>query len=186
MFSRGNGKYIVNDRLSEALKNTLKISDEELFAKPMKSKEQKVYRETFEKLLRNSKTSYSKISKDMGYTSSWLSHKFDRGYATFTRAETICIMALLKCEENELYAIPVKNNDKKENDDAVENNNLNAVILLVDNLIRQSQELIEKTNSLIIDAAKMLHTDVRNLIETMDKYWKPEPPKYQVKDREQP
>lgn len=44
---------------------------------------------------------------------------------------------------------------------------------------------ISTATEMIRDGFKMLHVDIRNLIDTMDKYWKPEPPKYQIRDREQ-
>ena len=40
--------------------------------------------------------------------------------------------------------------------------------------------------ALLTDGFRMLHLDLQILTETMDKYWKPTEPKYEVKEREQP
>lgn len=44
---------------------------------------------------------------------------------------------------------------------------------------------ISTATEMIRDGFKMLHIDIRNLIDTVEKYCKPDPPKYQIRDREQ-
>lgn len=118
----------------------------------------KIWRETLYQIADKAGLSVGAVCEMMGNTKSALPKRLMNGSADFKKVEVLALCSILGCTEKELGAIPVSPTAKRDNEDL---------------------------HALIADGFKMIHTDLRNLIETMDKYWKPDPPKYQVKDVEQ-
>ena len=132
----------------------------------------KCYRETFNAVFAEHGTNASKVCQAVNKSTTWLAKKMEVGYAMFSTMELIAIANVVGCRVDDLSAIPTKASRPTERTTAA------AAGL--------TKEQMDEVLSLIADGFKMLHTDVRNAIETMDKYWKPEPPKYNVKDIEKP
>ena len=132
----------------------------------MEKKTLRVYRETVFALAEEKKLTVRKLCLEAGLSESFLSVRFTRGgkgYTELSKLHAIALCSVLQCTETELTAIPMS--AKKE---------------------REPKEGSGDLEGLIRDGFAMIHRDIRDLIETMDRYWKPEPKKYEVKKREQP
>ena len=144
-----------------------------------------VYKETCEALRHKRGMALSELSRSIGYDQSWLSNKFSSGYAIFSAPEMKLLCIGLGCTENELTASPKQLAETPENKCGMKSApyiDLDAVASSMANTIaaackydgataRQHEELHETIRA----GFAMLHSDLRNLIETMDKYWKPSP-----------
>jgi hypothetical protein len=138
-------------------------------------KREKVYRETIETLLEKKKMTKMGFCEQIGYTQSWFSKAFGKGYCDVAMPNIKLWAIVIGCTEEELTAIPVSPSGKKKADREAERP---AEIV--------STEQIGNLTATMIDGFAMLHQDLQILIETMHKYWRSEEPKYQVRDREQP
>lgn len=136
----------------------------------------KIYRETVDRVLENHKMSKSEFCFNMGHTTGWYGVTFKRGFYDITKPSLRLWATVIGCEEDELTKVPVSNVGKTY-----------TISTEAEELARTKvmEKNLAEMRELLTDGFKMLHTDIRNLIETMDKYWKPDPPKYQVKDVEQ-
>ena len=118
----------------------------------------------------------------------------------FEHMEVFAIASVIGCTKEELTSVPARFEAQEQAQKAQEatppqtmalNAELSEALKEIRHMVsalgmtNPKQSQIAKIHEDMRDIAKMLHTDIRNLIETMDKYWKPQPPKYQVKDREE-
>lgn len=141
-----------------------------------KSERKRIYRETVSKVLADKGMKKSDFCDAMGHTDGWYGATFSKGYYDITKANLRLWSIIIGCTEEELTAIPMfKEEPKAEPLNTPNTADMDALMALVAN---HTQTMVE--------GIRMLHTDIRNLIETMDKYWKPTEPKYEVKEREQP
>lgn len=136
-------------------------------------KREKVYRETIDALLKKKKMTRTDFCEQIGYTPSWFSKSFAKGYYEVPKPNLLLWALVIGCAEADITAIPVSPKGKAKNNadcqDSVEPNKETADI-----------------KETMVDGFRMLHQDLQMLIETMHKYWRSEEPKYQVRDREQP
>lgn len=144
----------------------------------------KVYKETMDCLLQKAGMNKKEFSELLGYSRAWCGIAFKRGYYDLPITKKKLWSHVLKCREEDLTAIPVSQEGKV---DRVESVMPSIQVLLdaIQNLANIVHGEIIEVQELHKDIAKMLHTDIRSVVDTMDKYWRPDPPKYQVKDIEQ-
>ena len=119
----------------------------------------KVFKETLYGLLRERKITADELSMRLGFARNYLTGQFcksDGGYAEMSRLQRIGIASILNCTDSDLTVIPVS--EKK----------------------RQQKPEPETDLGQLMDQMTagfaILHTDIRDLIEVMEKYWKPEMP----------
>ena len=137
-----------------------------------KEEKTKIWRETFERICGDCGLTKTDIEKRLGKGNGWLYHRLLKGYGEFTKMEVFSIAAIVGCTEEELQEIPVAKG---------------KVIPAEDFVTVKKLELdMTELYALLTDGFRMLHLDLQILTETMDKYWKPTEPKYEVKEREQP
>lgn len=135
-----------------------------------KSERKRIYRETVDKCLADHNMRKTDFCDAMGHTHGWYSVTFSKGYYDITKANLRLWSIIIGCTEEELTAIPMARAISKDE------------IPAVDEVKFDLTELI----AMLTDGFRMLHKDLQILTETMDKYWKPTEPKYEVKEREQP
>ena len=137
-----------------------------------KSERRRIYKETVDKVLKDYDLNSIRFSDLMEYSSSWYSKTFSKGYYDITVQKLRMWAILIGCTEEELLEIPVAKG---------------KVIPAEDFVTVKKLELdMTELYALLTDGFRMLHQDLLILTETMDKYWKPTEPKYEVKEREQP
>lgn len=141
------------------------------------TKNNRIYRETLYNVCHDEGTNASRLSEAMGYGKTYLSRIVYEGYGDVTDA-TLNLMALtLGVSKNKLTEVPVSPHGlKKEAREAA----TKAAAVTDD-----QAAMVANLNATVIDGFAMLHQDIQMLIETMHKYWKPEEPKYEVKEKEQ-
>lgn len=139
----------------------------------------RIYKETVEEVLKKYRLSKGKFCEDMGHSGSWFGTTLARGYYDIAKPNLRMWAMVIGCTEDELTAIPVspqgKAKEKQEKQDSAQAAADNETLSMLANLM-----------ATMLEGFSMLHTDIRNLIETMDKYWKPTEPKYEIREREQP
>ena len=141
------------------------------------TKNNRIYRETLYKVCHDEGTNASRLSEAMGYGKTYLSHVVYEGYGDVTDA-TLNLMALtLGVSKSKLTEVPVSPQGLKK---AAQEAATKAAAVTDD-----QAAMVANFNATVIDGFAMLHQDIQMLIETMNRYWKPEEPKYEVKDKEQ-
>lgn len=144
-----------------------------------KAERKRIYKETVEKMLKQHGMNKSEFNDAMGHGKSWFPTTFAKGYYDISTANLRLWAFVIGCKEDELTEIP----KAKEEPKAYTIANSAEAMLMTD--IRLNKDMEELT-ALITDGFRMIHQDIQLLIETMDRYWKPEEPKYEAKEREQP
>ena len=123
------------------------------------SDKKKVYRETLYGLLGERKMTADELSRRLGFSRTYVAALFakdGRGYAEMSRLQRIGIASVLDCMDSDLTAIPVSDKGRQK--------------------MEPETDLGQLMDQMTAGFA-MLHADIRNLIEVMEKYWKPaEPP----------
>ena len=138
----------------------------------------KVWKETLYQIIEAKGTTAKKVSKEMGYNENYIALAFTksgRGYAELHKVQAVALCAVLGCTEEDLTAIPMSPEAKAKEDRIIEYAFNGA-----------TKEQMDRLTDQITAGFAMVHTDIRNLIEVMEKYWKPSEPKYELKEREQP
>ena len=134
----------------------------------------RIYRETVEAVLTKYRLSKGRFCQEMDHTASWFGTTFAKGYYDIKKPNLKLWAITIGCTEEELTAIPVSTQGKEEKQTKTESVNGDTIAMLAE------------MTATMLEGFRMLHTDIRNLIETMDRYWKPTEPKYQIQEREQP
>ena len=141
------------------------------------TKNNRIYRETLYRVCHDEGTNASRLSEAMGYGKTYLSHVVYEGYGDVTDA-TLNLMALtLGVSKSKLTEVPVSPQGLKK---AAQEAATKAAAVTDD-----QAAMIANMNATMIDGFAMLHQDLKTLIEAMDRYWKPEEPRYEVKEKEQ-
>lgn len=137
----------------------------------------RIYRETVDKCLADHDMRKTDFCDAMGHTSAWYGTTFGtKGYYNITKAQLKLWAITIGCTEDELTKIPVAVPKKEEKPTVTEVGVTNDELMAV----------VNNLTATLIDGFRMLHQDIQILTETMHKYWKPEEPKYEIKEREQP
>lgn len=125
----------------------------------------KIYKETVEAVLAKHDYSKGQFCRDMDHTSAWFSTTFTNGYYNITKPQLRLWAMTIGCTEDELTAIPVSPAGERKRKEA-EAKTADVV----------TTAMIADLTATMIEGFRMLHQDMLNLIDTMDKYWKPEMP----------
>ena len=125
----------------------------------------KIYKETVEAVLKKHDYTKGQFCRDMDHTSAWFGTTFVKGYYDITKPQLRLWAMTIGCTEDELTAIPVNPQGKQMQKEA-EDKTADAV----------TTAMIADLTSTMIEGFRMLHHDIKTLIETMDKYWKPTEP----------
>lgn len=136
----------------------------------------RIYRETVDRVLDKYRLSKTEFNKMMGHGGSWYGTTFNKGYYDISTANLRLWAFTIGCTEEELTEIPTAKKTPQP-------------VCNVDSEIMYGavkREDLEELIAMLTDGFRMLHQDLQILTETMDKYWKPTEPKYEVKEREQP
>lgn len=135
----------------------------------------KVYKETMDKILHDKKMTQRDFAEMVGQSVAYYPNLFAKGYKDVTVRKIAMWSKLLDISEDEITAIPKA---KKTYTIATEAEEIAKESAKTQNLA--------ELYALLIDGFRMIHQDIQILTDTMHKYWKPEEPKYEVKEREQP
>lgn len=125
----------------------------------------KIYKETVEAVLAKHDYSKGQFCQDMDHTSAWFSTTFTNGYYNITKPQLRLWAMTIGCTEDELTAIPVSPAGERKRKEA-EAKTADVV----------TTAMIADLTATMIEGFRMLHQDILSLIDTMDKYWKPEMP----------
>lgn len=133
-----------------------------------KSERTTIYRGTVYQTIKDAGKKVTDVSTKMGYEANYISNMFSKGYASVT-AQTLTLLSLASgIEKDKLTAIPISPDGKRRAEEAIGKNITgdNAVLLQSVNLLTEQ----------MTEGFRMLHGDIMRLIDTMDKYWKPDMP----------
>lgn len=132
-----------------------------------KMKRVRVYRETMDAVLAQKGITKAQFNDLIGCSGSYYTTTFQRGYADLTEARARMWANAIDVSIDLITAIPHSKKNTQHTEPTIE---------LVD---------ADRLEGLILDGFRMIHQDIQLLIEAMDRYWKPEEPRYQIKEREQ-
>lgn len=145
----------------------------------------KVWRETLYKKIEEKHLNTLKVSKMLGKSSSWLSgiySKDKKGWHDFDTVQMIALCHVLECEESDLTAVP--SSKKPETGINISSDSIQSSLDGMSyalSCILKSVSQFSNSETTIDETLKagfnMLHNDIRDLVDTMHMYWKPEMPK---------
>ena len=137
-----------------------------------------VDKEIFSRLTSKKEKTWRELSQDIGYGANWLSAQFSHtGKAYFSGPVRKLLCMELGCTEEELTAAP-----KVLSEQTAPPINLDEITSRMAKTIAEAckydgasaRQHEEMYNQITVGFA-MLHTDLRDLIETLNKYWGPAP-----------
>ena len=151
---------------------------------PRASKNQvRVYRETIFPLIEGKKMSKQDFSELTGHNKTYINTILSPGYRDVSRAQVMLWANILGVTDDDITAIPKYKEEPKPYTTTAYAVDAESVQEIVAKAVNDNAA---ELTGLITDGFRMLHQDIQLLIETMDRYWKPTEPKYEIVEREQP
>lgn len=140
----------------------------------MKAEKKRVYRETMDDILAQKHISRIKFSEAIGRSHAYYTTIFRKGYSDISIPQLRLWALTLNVSEDTITAIPVSSGMMVKSDAPAASPANTA-----------TKEQVEELHAMLVDGFAMLHQDLQILVETMHRYWKPEEPKYEIREREQ-
>ena len=136
----------------------------------------RIWKETLYQIIESKKKTVGEVGESLGKTRSYLPKRLMQGYDEFKTIEALALCSILGCTKEELGAIPAKGENRKDEDGDVltELQMLSANIASGLMMLRKdmpTNDKIDGLHEMIRDGFKMLHTDIRALIASMEKCW---------------
>lgn len=144
-----------------------------------KKKRIRVYRETMDALIAQKGITKTEFNRLVGHSDGYITAMMQKGYADILDNRVGLWATVLDVSPELVAAIPYS----KREQEAVKVEN--PVQLEIPCLEGVSKEQFKELYSMLVDGFAMIHQDLQMLTDTMHKYWRPEEPRYQVKEREQ-